>query len=187
MERTTTRAGAGVGGVLHCSRPDARVARPSGQLGRALALASAASMTVAVLACESGRPHPSRTDDVSSAAAVSAVASSEPSGTAPAASMTARSQLELAELTQRCRAICEKTASMNCPAHASCVPGCVQSFGVRLCAGALRAFLKCTEASDVADFECAPTGIPALLAGRCEAEQRRVVACVERSARPTAR
>lgn len=87
-------------------------------------------------------------------------------------------QLSARVLKRACADICEKTRPLNCGPVALCQQTCLGSFGLPVCPREMEKFLSCTHRTSVESFECDETGTAILKGAACDAEQGRLVACL---------
>lgn len=80
-----------------------------------------------------------------------------------------------------CVKMCERGLALHCKLDASgCREACQQSLSPP-CDGELRASLACVTVEPLAHLECSDEGLPVIRDGYCNAEQTKLMACVQRA------
>jgi hypothetical protein len=77
----------------------------------------------------------------------------------------------------RCGKFCSHTAPLHCGPRETCEGACGSMLGTP-CQDRVQAFLDCVEKEPVAHWECV-NGLPAIRDGYCDAEQARILECIQ--------
>jgi hypothetical protein len=80
-----------------------------------------------------------------------------------------------------CVKMCERGSALHCKVDVSaCRDACQHSLSPP-CDSELRASLTCVTAEPIAHWECSDEGLPVIRDGYCNAEQAKLMACVQRT------
>jgi hypothetical protein len=132
--------------------------------------------TATVLSCAESKP----SRETPAATASSVVPAAAAVTTAPLGAPSAR----VAEVVPVCRALCEHTSSLGCPARNECLDTCVGMAAATPCTGAVVALYECLRREPLSRWECAEDGAAAIRDGSCDDEQSRAVHCLETEVKP---
>jgi hypothetical protein len=125
------------------------------------------------LACDDKRPAKETT---SSAPASALVSAAPPAAPPPNASANA----ELRAVAEACSSICERSRTLECEHADECVANCLGAAAGTPCSSEFSAFYGCLLPQPIKAWECADDGVAAIREGICDAEQERVLRCMER-------